>query len=261
MNACFSWLKKSVEDTEFLSSAASACVCFALLAGTLALAAEKFSATENDEAAESADAVPAYVVLKIENFVPEPPTVPAEIENAPEETPPQEEIPVTPEPEIEEIPPPEKIDETAIRESIEEPKPAEPEPEKIPEPPQEKIAPPTQTAAPVPAIPEISAEEKAARLAAEQTLYGALADAVSRKKFYPKSARRNGRTGTVFLRVEICGAGKITLFFVEKSDAHASLIDGALETLRRVAEDFSAPDKTKAALPAIFILPVVYDLK
>ncbi|MBQ9759082.1 MAG: TonB family protein [Opitutales bacterium] len=80
------------------------------------------------------------------------------------------------------------------------------------------------------------------------------------QKFYPKAARRNGRTGPVFVRVSISGDGEISGFSVEKSSAHKSLVSGAEETLRRVAEDFSAPAGTHAALPAAFVVPIIYEL-
>ena len=81
-----------------------------------------------------------------------------------------------------------------------------------------------------------------------------------RKKFYPKAARRNGRTGAVSLLVEIGGDGKIAAVTLCPGDAHESLKAGALETLRRVKEDFRAPAGTDVSLPAAFILPVVYEL-
>lgn len=270
-------MKKSVEDAERVSSGASALICLILCAGTLAFAAEKSFSLPAREAAENvAENVPARIAVRLENFVPV--TEVSEIENAPEETPPAPEIPAQPEPLPEppaETPEPEKIYESAIRETLREqpapeipPKeePPPPEPEKVPEPPPEQkpqeFVPPPQVAQQVPPSPPVpaSVEDSAAKFAAEQTLYGALAEAVSRKKFYPKAARRNGRTGTVFVQVSISGDGKISGFSVEKSSAHKSLVSGAEETLRRVAEDFSAPAGTHAALPAAFVVPIIYEL-
>ncbi|MBP3302946.1 MAG: energy transducer TonB [Opitutales bacterium] len=281
MRTCFSWLKKSVEDTERVSSGAAALACLLLFAGTLALASEKSFLLPDREAAEAVTKnVPAKIVLRLENFVPV--TEVAEIENAPEEMPPAPEIPAPPEPLPEppkETPAPEKIDESAIRETLsEQPAPEiprqetpPPEPEKAPEtppeepPPEQKpqeFVPPPQIAQQPPPSPPVPApvEDSAAKAAAEQTLYGALAESVSRKKFYPKTARRNGRTGTVFMRVSISSDGEISGFSVEKASAHKSLVSGAKETLRRVAEDFSAPAGTRAALPAEFVVPIIYEL-
>lgn len=282
MKTCFSWLKKSVEDTERVSSGASALVCLLLFAGTLAFAAEKSFSHPAREAAENVEEnVPVRIAVCLENFVPA--VEVSEIENAPEETPPAPDIPAPPEPLPEpptETPAPEKIDESAIRETLREqpapeipPKeePPPPEPEKVPEPPPEEpppeqkpqeFVPPPQVSQQVPPSPPVPApvENSAAKVAAEKTLYGALAEAVSRKKFYPKAARRNGRTGTVFVRVSISGDGEISGFSVEKSSAHKSLVSGAEETLRRVAEDFSAPTGTRSSLPATFVVPIIYEL-
>lgn len=281
MKTCFSWLKKNIEDAERVSSGASAFFCFILFAGTLVFAAEKsFSLPEREAAEEIAENVPARIVVRLENFVPVAEV--SEVENAPEETPPAPEVPAPPEPIPEtpsETPVPEKIDDSAIRETLcEQPAPEippkeepPPEPEKVPEPhPQEtppeqkpqEFVPPPQVAQQMPPSPPVPApvEDFAAKAAAEQTLYGALAEAVSRKKFYPKAARRNGRTGTVSVQVKIDADGKISAFSVEKSSAHKSLISGAEETLRRVAEDFSAPAGTRSALPAAFVLPIIYEL-
>ena len=54
--------------------------------------------------------------------------------------------------------------------------------------------------------------------------------------------------------------GKIAAVTLRPGDAHESLKAGALETLRRVKEDFRAPAGTDVSLPAAFILPVVYEL-
>ncbi len=280
-------MKKSIEDVDRVSSGASALFCLVLFAGTLVLSAEKLFLTPVHEAAEAIEeSVPARIVVRLENFIPAPEI--SEIENAPEETPPAPEIPAPPpEPQPEPPPPepvPEKIDETAIRETLQEELPPQepppekeepppPEPEKLPEPepqpeppppepqPSEPAPPPppVQQAAPTPPVPA-PIENPAVKIAAEQTLYGALAEAVSRKKFYPKAARRNGRTGTVPVRVSLSSDGKISGYSVEKCAAHKSLIAGAEETLRRVAESFAAPAGTQAALPAAFIVPIIYEL-
>ena len=274
MKVFFSWLKKSAEDADRISDAGAALSCLCLFAGTLALAAGKpFDADSADLEAElSSEAVPARIRVNLADFVPVPETTETE-ENAPEELPPAPEIlPADKEPEPQQEPPPEqeKINESSLREIIETPPP--PEEEKLPEPPEEKEPvpreeppPPQDPPASAPAAVPAAAEEddaaaETARAAAKQTLYGALADAVRRKKFYPKAARRNGRTGAVSLLVEIGGDGKIAAVTLRPGDAHESLKAGALETLRRVKEDFRAPAGTDVSLPAAFILPVVYEL-
>ena len=277
MKICFSWLKKTTDDAERLSSLGAVAVCTLLFAGTLALVAEKSAEAEN-EAAETAQYVPARISVRFENYVPAP--VVEEIEIAPEEPPVEAEFsPAKPEPEVSQKPEPapeagfEKIDESALRETVAEevpkaeilPEKAIEEPSPEPEKPEEKIPPPTpqpqakQACEPPPE--SVPAVDEAARAAAEQTLYGALAEAVSRKKFYPKAARRNGRTGTVFLRVSIGICGKIKSVETKKSATHRSLVSGAEETLRRVAADFCVPAELRAALPAAFVVPVVYELK
>lgn len=277
MKICFSWLKKTTDDAERLSSLGAVAVCTLLFAGTLALVAEKSTEAEN-EAAETAQYVPARIFVRFENYVPAP--VVEEIEIAPEDPPVEAEFsPAKPEPEVSQKPEPapeaefEKIDESALRETFTEEAPkAETLPEKAiekpspePEKPEEKIPPPAPqpqtTRACEPPPESVPAVDEAARIAAEQTLYGALAEAVSRKKFYPKTARRNGRTGTVFLRVSIGICGKIKSVETEKSATHRSLVSGAEETLRRVAADFCVPAELRAALPAAFVVPVVYELK
>lgn len=284
MKVFFSWLKKSAEDADRISDAGAALSCLCLFAGTLALAAGKpFDADSADLEAElSSEAVPARIRVNLADFVPVPETTETE-ENAPEELPPAPEIlPGDREPEPQRKPQPEqeKINESSLREIIETPPP--PEEEKLPEPPEEKepvpqpreekpapekTAPPQEYSPPAsaPAAVPAAAEEddaaaETARAAAKQTLYGALADAVRRKKFYPKAARRNGRTGAVSLLVEIGGDGKIAAVTLCPGDAHETLKAGALETLRRVKEDFRAPAGTDVSLPAAFILPVVYEL-
>lgn len=276
MKICFSWLKKTTDDAERLSSLGAVAVCTLLFAGTLALVAEKSAEAEN-EAAETAQYVPARIAVRFENYVPAP--VVEEIEIAPEEPPVEAEFsPAKPEPEVSQKPEPapeagfEKIDESALRETVAEEVPkaeiqqektAEEMPEET-ESPEEKIPPPAQPQAKQACEPppeSVPAVDEAARIAAEQTLYGALAEAASRKKFYPKAARRNGRTGTVFLRVSIGICGKIKSIETEKSGVHQSLVSGAEETLRRVAADFCVPAELRAALPAAFVVPVVYELK
>ncbi len=256
-------MKKSVEDAERVSSGASALVCLILFAGTLAFATEKSFSLPAREAAETVEEnVPARIVVRLEDFVPVSDV--SEIENAPSEN----------------TPAPERIDESAIRETLceqsapeilpeEEPPP--PAPEKSPEPPPEELPPEQkpQEFVPLPRVAQqapqsppapVPVDDSAAKVVAEQTLYGALAEAVSRKKFYPKVARRNGRSGTVFVRVSISEDGEISGFSVEKSSAHKSLVSGAEETLRRVAENFSVPAGTHATLPAVFVVPVIYEL-
>lgn len=275
MKICFLWLKKTTDDAERLSSLGAVAVCTLLFAGTLVLVAEKSAEAEN-EAAETAQYVPARIFVRFENYVPAP--VIEEIETVPEEPLVKTEFsPAKPEPEVSQKPEPpeagfEKIDESALRETFTEeaPKPEtlpekaieKPSPE--PEKPEEKIPPAPQPQAKQACEPppeSVPAVDEAARAAAEQTLYGALAEAVSRKKFYPKAARRNGRTGTVFVRVSIGICGKIKSVETEKSAAHRSLVSGAEETLRRVAADFCVPAELRAALPAAFVVPVVYELK
>lgn len=269
-------MKKTTDDAERLSSLGAVAVCTLLFAGTLVLVAEKSAEAEN-EAAETAQYVPARISVRFENYVPAP--VAEEIEAVPEDPPVETEFsPAKLEPEVsQKTKPPEaafeKIDESALRETFTEeaPKPEtlpekaieEPSPE--PEKPEEKIPPPAPqpqtTRACEPPPESVPAVDEAARAAAEQTLYGALAEAVSRKKFYPKAARRNGRTGTVFVRVSIGICGKIKSVETEKSGAHRSLVSGAEETLRRVAADFCVPAELRTALPAAFVVPVVYELK
>lgn len=280
MKICFSWLKKTTDDAERLSSLGAVAVCTLLFAGTLVLVAEKSAEAEN-EAAETAQYVPARISVRFENYVPAP--VVEEIEIAPEEPPVDAEFslpkPSEPVPEASQKPEPEpeaefeKIDESALRETVVEevpkaetlPEKAIEEPSPEPESPEEKIPPPAPqpqtTRACEPPPESVPAVDEAARIAAEQTIYGALAEAVSRKKFYPKTARRNGRTGTVFVRVSIGICGKIKSIETEKSGAHRSLVSGAEETLRRVAADFCVPAELRAALPAAFVVPVVYELK
>lgn len=277
MKICFSWLKKTTDDAEHLSSLGAVAVCTLLFAGTLALVAEKSAEAEN-EAAETAQYVPARISVRFQNYVPAP--VVEEIETAPEEPPVETEFsPAKPEPEVSQKPEPapeaafEKIDESALRETVAEEVPkaeiqqektAEEMPEE-PKKPEEKIPPePSQPQAKQACEPppeSVPAVDEAARAAAEQTIYGALAEAVSRKKFYPKTARRNGRTGTVFVRVSIGICGKIKSIETEKSGAHRSLVSGAEETLRRVAADFCVPAELRTALPAAFVVPVIYELK
>lgn len=280
MKICFSWLKKTTDDAERLSSLGAVAVCTLLFAGTLALVAEKSAEAEN-EAAETEQYVPARIAVRFQNYVPAP--VVEEIETVPEEPPVDAEFslpkPSAPTPEVSQKPKPapeagfEKIDESALRETIAEEVPkaeiqqektAEEMPEE-PEKPEEKIPPdPSQPQAKQACEPppeSVPAVDEAARAAAEQTIYGALAEAVSRKKFYPKTARRNGRTGMVFLRVSIGICGKIKSVETKKSTAHRSLVSGAEETLRRVAADFCVPAELRAALPAAFVVPVVYELK
>lgn len=273
MKAFFSWLRKSIDDADRVSSAAAALFCILSFAGTAALLA-RAPQDAPEESAETADAAPTLISVRLTDFVPAP-EPPAETENAPEETPPAPEVPAPPkEPEPEPEPPP-KIDENAIRETLEETPPEEeppppqeePEPQPEPEPPEETLplqeaAPPPETQQPpVPAPTEIDEAAEQARVAAEQSVYGMLADAIRRKKFYPKAARRTGRTGTVSLRVEIGADGKIAEYSLrDKGSAHRTLEDGALETLRRVAEDFRVPAEHSAALPAAFVVPVVYEL-
>lgn len=272
MKAFFSWLRKSADDADRVSSAAAALFCLVSFAGTAALLA-RTPPSEPEDGAETADASPARISVRLADFVPAP-EPPAETENAPEETPPAPEVPAPPkDPEPEPDPPPE-IDENALRETVEEPPPEEeppppeePKPQSEPEPPEEtrppqEAAPPPETRQePVPAPPQIDEAAEQARAAAEQSVYGMLADAIRRKKFYPKAARRTGRTGTVGLRVKIDAAGKIAEYSLHgKGCAHRTLEDGALETLRRVREDFRVPAEHAAALPAVFVVPVVYEL-
>ncbi|MBQ2731883.1 MAG: TonB family protein [Opitutales bacterium] len=272
-------MKKTTDDAERLSSLGAVAVCTLLFAGTLALVAEKSAEAEN-EAAETAQYVPARIAVCFQNYVP--PPVIEEIETAPEDPPVEAEFSLPklsePTPEVSQKPEPapeaafEKIDESALRETFTEEAPkAETLPEKAiekpspePEKPEKKIPPEPQpqtkrTCEPPPE--SVPAVDEAARIAAEQTIYGVLAEAVSRKKFYPKAARRNGRTGTVFLRVSIGICGKIKSIETEKSGAHRSLVSGAEETLRRVAADFCVPAELRAVLPAAFVVPVVYELK
>lgn len=265
MKAFFSWLKKNADDAERASTTASAALCFAMLAGTCALLAR--APQTEDEGASASEAAAPRISVRMADFSPTP-EPPAEIENAPEETPPAPDVPA-PEPTEPEPLPPEKIDDDAIRETLEEtetpPREEEPPPEvPTPEPePQKEPETPPQTETQkqsVPAPPEVDEAAEQARIAAEQSVYGMLADAIRRKKFYPKAARRTGRAGTVSLRVEIGGDGKIGAFAVCGGNAHKTLEDGALETLRRVAEDFRVPAEIPAELPAVFVVPVVYEL-
>lgn len=288
MTDFFSWLKNNVNDSDRVSNAVATLACVGLFAGTVAALAS-VSENESAETTESAGA-PGIVVSMADFRIAE---RVAEIESIPEETPPAIDVPdvteTTPEPPAPEPPPPQKISDDALREISTPPPEDVPEPEKEPEqkpdetptpveeekPPEEKKEPapqkpklPPQQAAPADAAPLPPQTEQTPRPPTEfspggkRTLYGTLADAVRRKKFYPKTARRLGRTGTVFVRVEISNAGKIVAFSVKPDgNAHESLNAGALETFRRVAEKFSAPDDFRDELPAVFVVPVVYEIK
>lgn len=251
MNSLSSWSKKIAEDVERLSSALSGAVCVALFAGTLALFARRPPETAETDAAERLPEIPAKIAVRLENFVPAPEPPPQDLpESAPEETPPPAERVPEPPPR-----PQEKIEDDAPRE-ISEP-PPEPEDAAPPEPPKAEAVPEPEPEPP----PRDDSAELRARAAAERSLYGLLADAVSREKFYPKAARRAGRTGTVRVRVALDADGAIADFYALPGAAHASLTAGALETLRRVAKDFSVPAELRPALPAAFVVPVVYELR
>ncbi len=258
MNSLSSWSKKIAEDVERLSSALSGAVCVALFVGTLTLFVRRPPETAETDAAERLPEIPAKIAVRLENFVPAPEPPPQDLpESAPEETPPPAERVPEPPPR-----PQEKIEDDAPRE-ISEP-PPEPEPEATPPEPEDAAPPepPKAEAVPEPEPPprDDSAELRA-RAAAERSLYGLLADAVSREKFYPKAARRAGRTGTVRVRVALDADGAIADFSALPGAAHASLTAGALETLRRVAKDFSVPAELRPALPAAFVVPVIYELR
>lgn len=267
MKAFFSWLKKSAEDAERVSSSVSFAVCVLFFAGTL-VAFTDFRFELKAEAEQECISEPSRIAVKLTDFYPEPEPVQEEV--VPEEEPPPPPPPV-PEPPPDPEPLPEKIDETALREIVEplpetpppppEPPKEEPPPEPEPEPLPPEPVPAPQPPPPPPPVQDNSAQLEVAKRTAEQTLYGALADAVRREKFYPRAARRNGRTGTVSLRVEIAADGTIADFELMPGSAHSSLKNGAMKTLRKVADDFVAPASTAAALPATFIVPVVYELK
>lgn len=265
-------MKKSVEDAERASSCVSALTCLILFAGAIVFSAEKtFSVPAHEAAEEIAENGPVRIAVRLKNFVPVPEI--SKIENAPEETPSAPENPVAPELPKEkspkESPAPDKINETALREVSEvvpvpEETPSEseelPKPEAPREKPQDFSLSQREQQVP-PSLPvSVSVENAAAKIAAEKTLYGALADAIRREKFYPRAARRSGYAGTVSLRVEIDEGGKIKTFEVTSSSAHYLLQAGAMRTLRRVAEKFSAPSGTHSVLPSIFIVPIVYEL-
>ncbi|MGN0835545.1 MAG: TonB family protein [Candidatus Spyradosoma sp.] len=259
MKNLYSWSKKIAEDIERLSSAIAGAFCLVLFAGTLALFAHRPPETTETDAAESAPALPAKIAVRLETFVPEPEPPPPDVpESAPEEPP----SPAEPEPPTRETPPPpqEKIEDDALRE-IDEP-PPEPEPT----PPENADAappePPKAESVPEPEpTPQDDSAELRARADAERSLYGLLADAVSREKFYPKAARRAGRTGTVRVRVVFDADGAIADFSVLPGAAHASLTAAAIETLRRVSANFSVPADLRPALPAAFVVPLIYDLR
>lgn len=258
MKICFSWLKKILEDAERVGSCVAFLVCVLVPAGALAfLCSVKFFLPAQDASATQ-ERVPARIVIRLENFISVEDA--AETENAPEEEPSE---PMPPQPLPEQESPQEerlieKIDETALRETLAEELPPLP-------PPESKVAaepvPDRKEQASPPADSTPNAVDAEAKAAAKETLYGALSEAISRKRFYPKAARRNGRTGTVFLRVEIGLTGEITHYSLEKSSAHATLVSGALETMRCVAKDFFAPENSRAALPGAFVVPVVYELQ
>jgi len=282
MSTFFSWLKSNANDADRLSNAGSVLACAGIFAGTLAI----FASAE--ETPETAGGVPATnFVMRMADF--QVAEKIAETEISPEETPPAIDVPVVeetpPEEPTPEPPAPQKISEDAIREiSTPPPEILPEEPEEIP--PEEKIEEPTKEEPPVPEEkpeqkqPELPPQQAAPEAAAtpaesvpvqntpptefspagKRTLYGTLTDAVRRKKFYPKAARRTGRTGTVFVRVEISKNGKISAFSVKHGKSHESLEKGAQETFRRVAESFSAPKDFLDELPAIFVVPVVYEL-
>lgn len=267
MKIFFSWLKKSAANLDFLSSFAATCACILLLGGIVSVTTD-FRRADKIEAEQASDVQSGRIVLKFADFHPEPDA------KALTEIAPDEEMPpptLNPEPKKENpLPPPEKIDDSALKEVAEtEPPPkSEAHLKKIQEAETPKAAPEPERPLPVPAskspppstTSDNSVQLEAARRAAEQTLYGALADAVRREKFYPRSARRSGYAGTVSLRVEISESGKITAFEIASSEAHRLLQSGAMKTLRRVAENFSAPPGTHSVLPAIFIVPIVYEL-
>lgn len=274
MRICFSWLKKSLEDIERLSSWVAFLVCVLVWAGTIGLLAQRNVSPEIREAGETENGVPKRIAVRLENFVPVPAEITSEVENSPEELPSAEEISSCaasePRP-ITEEKSPDRIDDDSVRETFaEEPSPevpeenalpeSEAEPEVSEEKPRKAVSlPQTQAPSPPPA-PGITVDRNA-KISAEQSLYGVLAEAVSKKTFYPRVARRNGHAGTLAVRVSIGTDGKITRYSVEKSAVHKLLISGAEETLRRVAEDFVAPVETHVALPAVFIVPVVYELR
>lgn len=283
MNSFFSWLKNSANDPDRLSNAAAIIVCISIFAGTLTLVATTDTPTESAGASPATNFTFRMADFHIAKKI-------AETETAPEEMPPAIDVPeveeTPPEPPTPEPPPPQKISDDAIRE-ISTPQPEiPPEQEKEPEPKAEEPPPteepppeekeleqkkpeiPPQQAAPEDTAPppaEVVSPPKVAPTefspAGKRTLYGTLADAVRRKKFYPKAARRTGRTGTVLVRVEISTAGKIASFSVDHGNAHATLEHGAEETFRRVAESFSVPADFRKELPVVFVVPVVYELK
>lgn len=256
MKAFFSWLKKSVEDAECVSSLVACVVCVFLLAA-MPLVFTHFCFETEAETESTSE--PSRIALKLTDFYPD--SEPDREEVLPEEKVLPPPVPLPPEPEVI----PEKIDETALRETV------EPLPEEVPplsEPPEEEVLPeppiPEPVSAPSPPPPPVqdnSAQLEAAKRAAEQTLHGALADAIQREKFYPRAARRNGRTGTVSLRVRIAEDGKISDFELVPGKAHVSLKGGAMKTLRKVAEKFLAPKGAEAALPATVVVPVVYEIR
>jgi len=281
MSTFFSWLKSNANDVDRLSNAGSVLACAGIFAGTLVI----FASAE--ETPETAGGVPATnFVMRMADF--QVAEKIAETETSPEETPPAMDVPeiaeTPPEEPKPEPPAPQKISDDAIREistpppenlpaepeeippeeKIEEP-PAEEPPEekpeqKLPELPPQQAAPESAAPPPAESVPVQNTTPTEFSPAGKRTLYGTLTDAVRRKKFYPKAARRTGRTGTVFVRVEISKNGKISAFSVKHGKAHESLEKGAQETFRRVAESFSASKDFRDELPVVFVVPVIYEL-
>lgn len=265
MKICFLGWKKIADDTDRLSSFGSTLACGLLFAGALAFFAESPQRDSNKLQSADATDVPTRLSVRLEHFIV--PVTTAERENAPEEIPTS--LPTAPQPKAstEQAPPP-KIEENAVRETTAANPTNETNPLEAHDSEQEAIeetASPDRNSAPasetLPATEEASLIDSATRIAAEQSLYGALTGAVSRKKFYPRAARRTGRTGIIRMQVVVGTCGKIKNFRVENTSAHQLLISGAEETLRRVADEFRAPEATHACLPASFVVPIVYELK
>ncbi len=245
-----SWSKNAEIDAEKLGNAAASCACF--FTGTAIFFAANFAGNqravpENFATEENALAVSPEIFVKEEIAVPEEILEPEIAQNdVPEELVPAEEFDAEiaseeePEPEIKEFVPEEKIEEIAQ----EEPELSVPEKEKT--------------------VPEV-AENLAEISAAQQTIYSILAEAIQRKKFYSKAARRLEATGTVFVKIKISEAGKIENFEVENSAGTArQLASNATEILRRVSEDFQIPadflKNSEKFLPAEFVVPIKFEL-
>lgn len=134
----------------------------------------------------------------------------------------------------------------------------EPEPEPSPNPVLKKEIPKPKKAPPK-AKPEAKAAPAAAQASApaRQSAPNFVSDfvkVVQRCKFYPKSARQAGITGTVKVRVSFDGQGGITNYSLVPGDYHASLGEGAMATMAKVKSRW----QPKGGGPSSLIVPIAF---